>query len=84
MRRKEVKIYSERFPLKYLFSNHGLCLGVDTWRGSLLVLACRRGLLVLKRPVGDLVVENNNYDIPLIWNALIEEDSLKASGKRRY
>jgi hypothetical protein len=32
--------------------------------------------------VGDLVVENNEYDIPLIWNALLDE--IPDLGKRRF
>ncbi|MCL5786142.1 MAG: hypothetical protein M1151_05700 [Candidatus Thermoplasmatota archaeon] len=79
---RNIKIYSETFPLKYLLSNHGLCLGVDTKRLCLLALVCTKGIIALKRPVGDLVVENNEYDIPLIWNALLDE--IPDLGKRRF
>jgi len=68
-----VKVYSERFAFKYLLSNHGVCLGVDTKKCSYLFLASRRGLIFLKRPAGDKIVENLNYEIPLIHEALIEE-----------
>jgi hypothetical protein len=61
-----MKIYSERMPLKYLFSDKGLCLGVDTKKASYLFLVSTTGLILKRRPVGDKVVENNNYDIPLI------------------
>jgi hypothetical protein len=67
-------VYSERFPLKYLFSNHGVCLGADSKRLSLLFLACRDGLFFRFRPVGDTVVEDLDYDIPRIVRALREED----------
>ncbi len=53
-------------PLKYLFSDKGLCLGVDTKKASYLFLVSTTGLILKRRPVGDKVVENNNYDIPLI------------------
>ena len=33
-----MKVYSERFPIKYLFSNYGICLGVDTKKASYLFL----------------------------------------------
>ena len=53
-------------PLKYLFSDKGLCFGVDTKKASYLFLVSTTGLILKRRPVGDKVVENNNYDIPLI------------------
>jgi hypothetical protein len=68
-----VKIYSERLPLKYLLSDHGLCLGVDMKRCSYLFLASRSGLLLQRRPVGDKVVENLDYEIPEIVRALAAE-----------
>ncbi len=61
-----MKIYSERFPLKYLFSDTGMCLGIDTKKASFLFLVSPNGIMLKKRPVGDRVVEENNYDIPVI------------------
>jgi hypothetical protein len=72
-----MKVYSERLPLKYLFSNYGVCLGIDTKRCSFLFLASRAGLLLQKRPVGDKVVENLSYEIPDIVRALQEEAALR-------
>ncbi len=68
-----MKIYSERFAIKYLFSNSGVCLGVDTKKCSYLFIASRRGILFQRRPVGDKVVENLNYEIPEIHLALLKE-----------
>jgi hypothetical protein len=68
-----MKYYSERLPLKYLISNHGICLGIDTKRGSFLFLVSKRGLLLLRRPVGDTVVERLSYEIPDIDRVLREE-----------
>jgi hypothetical protein len=68
-----VKIYSERFAIKYLFSNSGVCLGVDTKRCSYLFIISRMGILFERRPVGDKVVENLNYEIPAIHRALLDE-----------
>ncbi|EQB65549.1 MAG: hypothetical protein AMDU3_IPLC00002G0186 [Thermoplasmatales archaeon I-plasma] len=68
-----MKIYSERFAIKYLFSGSGICLGVDTKRCSYLFIASRLGVLFQRRPVGDKVVENLNYEINAIHKALIEE-----------
>ncbi len=68
-----MKIYSERFVLKYLFSDSGLCLGVDMKRCSYLFLVTRKGILFRKRPVGDKVVENLNYDVKKIHEAIISE-----------
>ena len=68
-----MKIYSERLPLKYLFSDHGMCLGVDMKRCSYLFLASRSGLVLQRRPVGDKVVENLDYEIPEIVRALAAE-----------
>jgi hypothetical protein len=69
-----MKVYSERLPLKYLVSNHGVCLGIDTERGSYLFLVARRGVLVKRRPVGDRVVEDLGYEIPQIIDALERND----------
>lgn len=66
-----VKVYSERFPIKYLFSESGICLGLDTKRCSFLFLISRRGLIFRKRPVGDRIVENLNYEIPEIARVLL-------------
>ncbi len=69
-----LKIYSEYFPIKYLFSDEGLCLGLDTKRCSFLFLASKSGLLFRRRPVGDKVVENLNYDIHSIEAAIRREE----------
>lgn len=68
-----MKIYSERLFLKYLLSDHGLCLGVDMRERSYLFLISKRGVLFQRRPVGDKVVENLNYEIPEIVRALDAE-----------
>jgi hypothetical protein len=65
-----VKVYSERLPLKYLVSDHGICLGIDTVRCSYLFLVSRAGVILQRRPVGDRVVENLDYHIPAIVEAL--------------
>ena len=70
-----MKIYSERLFLKYLFSDHGLCLGVDMKERSYLFLISRRGVVLQRRPVGDKVVENLDYEIPAIVAALDAERS---------
>jgi hypothetical protein len=70
-----VKIYSERLPLKYLVSDHGVCLGVDMVRCSYLFLVSRDGLFLRRRPVGDKVVENLDYEIPAIVRALHGESA---------
>ncbi|MCI4364312.1 MAG: hypothetical protein L3K13_08495 [Thermoplasmata archaeon] len=72
-----MKVYSERLPLKYLFSNYGVCLGIDTKRCSFLFLMSRAGLLLQRRPVGDKVVENLSYEIPEIVRALREEAGIR-------
>ena len=59
--------------IKYLVSDHGLCLGIDTKRCSYLFLLARHGVVLARRPVGDKVVENLDYEIPAIWTALQEE-----------
>lgn len=63
-------IVSERLPIKYLFSDHGVCLGVDTYRCSFLFLLHRGGMVLQRRPVGDRVVEDLDYHIPDIAFAL--------------
>jgi hypothetical protein len=68
-----MKILSERLPIKYLFSDHGVCLGLDTVRCSYLFLLHRGGIVLRRRPVGDKVVENLNYEIPEIARALSSE-----------
>lgn len=65
-----MKVYSEALPLKYLFSNHGVCFGIDLVRCSYLFLVSRSGIVFLKRPVGDTVVEDLDYEIPAIVRAL--------------
>ncbi|MCI4368726.1 MAG: hypothetical protein L3K09_04100 [Thermoplasmata archaeon] len=69
-----MKLYSERLFLKYLFSNHGLCFGVDMKHASYLFLVSRRGVLLRRRPVGDTVVEDLDYEIPKIVAALDAEE----------
>ncbi len=76
---RTLMIYSERLPIKYLLSNHGLCLGIDTKRRSFLLLVARDGLFLRQRPVGDTVVEDLEYDIPAIVRALREEDRGRAT-----
>ncbi len=68
-----MKIFSERLPLKYLVSDYGVCLGVDTVRCSYLFLVSREGILLRRRPVGDRVVEDLDYHIPAIVRALEAE-----------
>ncbi len=68
-----MKIYSERLFLKYLFSNHGVCFGVDMKHRSYLFLVSRAGVVLQRRPVGDKVVENLDYEIPAIVAALARE-----------
>ena len=68
-----MKIVSERLFLKYLFSDHGVCLGVDLKDRSYLFLVSKRGVVLQRRPVGDKVVENLDYEIPAIVRALAEE-----------
>lgn len=68
-----MKIYSERLFLKYLLSDHGLCFGVDMKDRSYLLLFSSRGVTFQRRPVGDKVVENLDYEIPRILEALAAE-----------
>jgi hypothetical protein len=74
-----LKIYSERLFLKYLFSNHGFCFGVDMKHCSYLFLGSKSGIIVQRRPVGDKVVENLDYEIPQIVAALRAERTGPAS-----
>jgi hypothetical protein len=67
-----MKILSERWPIKYLFSEHGICLGLDTVRCSYLFLLHHGGIVLRRRPVGDRVVEDLGYHIPDIVRALDE------------
>lgn len=76
-----MKIYSERFPLKYLISDHGICLGFDTKKRSFLLLISGKGMLLKIRPAGDTIVEMLDYEIPEIERALMEER--KAPIKRK-
>ena len=71
---RTLMVYSERLPIKYLLSNHGLCLGVDSHRRSILFLLGRAGVFLRWRPVGDTVVEDLDYDIPRIVGALRADD----------
>lgn len=73
-----LKILSERLPIKYLFSDQGICLGIDTVRCSFLFLLHRGGLVLQRRPVGDRIVEDLNYSIPDIAVAL-RKDARKSS-----
>jgi hypothetical protein len=73
-----VKFYSERLALKYLVSNHGICLGIDTKRQSFLLLVSRSGIWLRRRPVGDTVVEDLDYEIPAIVRALDHEPQMDA------
>jgi hypothetical protein len=66
-----LKLYSERFAIKYLFSSKGIWLGIDTKRASFLFLVSRQGILLRRRPVGDRIVESMNYEIDRIHNGLI-------------
>ncbi|MGI0067453.1 MAG: hypothetical protein ACREB9_03400, partial [Thermoplasmata archaeon] len=79
-----MKIYSERLPLKYLLSEHGLCLGVDMKRCSYLFLLSSTGVILTRRPVGDTVVENLDYEIPAIAKALhaAQRERAPTSGQR--
>jgi hypothetical protein len=65
-----VKIYSERFFLKYLFSDRGICLGVDMEGRSYLFLICSRGIIFRRRKRGDRVVEDLDYDIDRIYDTI--------------
>ncbi len=75
-----LQVYSERWPIKYLVSNQGLCLGIDTKRHSFLFIASADGILARTRPVGDTVVETLDYDISRIVRALREGPGSVAPG----
>jgi len=62
-----LKIYSERFFLKYLFSDRGICLGVDLKDRSYLFLICTMGIVFSRRNRGDRVVEDLDYEIDRIY-----------------
>jgi hypothetical protein len=74
-----VKIYSERFAIKYLVSDHGVCLGVDMTDRSYLFLMSKRGLVLERRPWGDTVVEDLDYEIPAIADALAAEHAARVA-----
>ncbi len=65
-----MKLLSERWPIKYLVSDYGVCLGLDTVRCSYLFLLHRGGIVLQRRPVGDRIVEDLDYHIPDIVDAL--------------
>ncbi len=65
-----MKVYSERLFLKYLFSDQGACFGVDLKDRSYLFLLSKHGVVLQRRPVGDKIVENLNYEIPAILERL--------------
>ncbi|MBX8638937.1 MAG: hypothetical protein M1422_01185 [Candidatus Thermoplasmatota archaeon] len=69
-----MKVYSEYFPLKYLFSGKGVCLGLDTKRCSYLFILSKHGFIFRVRPVGDKVVENLGYEIDMIEAAIRHDD----------
>jgi hypothetical protein len=73
-----MKIVSERWFIKWLFSDHGICLGADMKTRSYLFLVSSRGIIWLRRPVGDKVVENLNYEIPAIVRALEDEQRIRS------
>lgn len=77
-----MKILSERLFLKYLVSNHGVCFGVDMKRASYLLLVSRQGLILRRRPVGDTIVEDLDYEIPAIVRALRTEEADRAGRGR--
>ena len=58
-----MKFYSEKFFIKYLIENSGICLGIDMKNKSYLFLATKNGVMLKKRPAGDKIVENLNYDV---------------------
>lgn len=76
-----MKRYSERLILKWLISDHGICLGLDTKRCSYLFLIARNGLTLRRRPVGDKVVENLDYEIPAIVRALAQEAAASSASR---
>ncbi|MHB1492721.1 MAG: hypothetical protein ACYCSG_05130 [Thermoplasmataceae archaeon] len=58
-----MKLYSEKFFIKYLLENNGLCIGIDMKTRSYLFLITQRGIMLKKRPAGDKIVENLNYEV---------------------
>ena len=78
-----MKIYSERLPIKYLFSDQGVCFGLDTKRGSYLFLITKSGVLLRKRPVGDTVVEDLDYEITEIHRAILAQTYNDESSRDR-
>jgi hypothetical protein len=78
---RELMVYSERLPIKYLVSNHGISFGIDSARTSFLFLACRDGVFLRTRPVGDTVVEDLDYEIPAIARALKDQDRHRPGGR---
>jgi hypothetical protein len=72
-----MKIWSERWAIKYLVSDHGICLGVDMSDRSYLFLMSKRGLVMERRPWGDKVVENLDFEIPAIAEALAAEHAAR-------
>lgn len=78
---RELMVYSERLAIKYLVSNHGISLGIDSARTSFLFLACRDGVFLRTRPVGDTVVEDLDYEIPAIARALKTQDRQRRDGR---
>ncbi|EQB66717.1 MAG: hypothetical protein AAE985_05630 [Thermoplasmataceae archaeon] len=58
-----MKFYSEKFFIKYLIENNGICLGIDMKNNSYLFLVTKSGFMLKKRPAGDKIVENLNYDV---------------------
>ncbi|HXW67630.1 MAG TPA: hypothetical protein VEL82_07140 [Thermoplasmata archaeon] len=68
-----MKVVSERWAIKYLLSDHGLCLGVDLKDRSYLFLLSSSGVVLERRPLGDRVVEDLDYEIPAIARALAAE-----------
>ena len=71
-----MKFYSDRFALKYLCSDRGLCLGVELKDRSYLLLVSSEGLLVRQRPAGERVVEDLDHDITRIVRFL-QADSVR-------
>lgn len=72
-----MKLHSERLFLKYLVSDHGACFGADVNGASYLLLISSRGLVWQRRPAGDRVVEDLDFEIPAIARAL-EHDTVPA------
>lgn len=58
-----MKFYSEKFFIKYLIENRGICLGIDMKKKSYLFLVTKNGFILKERPAGDKIVENLNYEV---------------------